>query len=641
MKKITLSLIAALATIGSGFAQVNTTIQAPQYDGSNSSLSTPSGSTDAVYHRACWLILQSEMTNMLLTNSVVTNFGVDYTQGVNIATAGQVTVSLENTADVAYNKGTAWPACLTGMTTHYTGTYNLPVANGFTSVSVPLTTPFNYGGGGVYVAFEWYAPAAASTQWARAQCNTTGLSTTGGARGIANATGPAPTTLSLTAFRPAFNFRAANSATNDASIVGFQPMGQISKLDGLSQVVTVQVRNNSNVAINIAGGLAVTGANTFVDTKTLTAVPAGSIQTMTFNGFVSNNNGSNLIAVNLYTDQVNSNNASGTYTQNVSCSEIAITPVANATAFTNNAWVSGSSGGIMAFKYTTGPNTTSLVSVNFVVPSFTNAGNAGNSVYPVLCDASGSVLNQGNPVTLTAANMDSHYPFAFTSPVALTPNTTYYFGLACPSTTNGPFGFSPAGSTILGHYRIPLNGGAPVQSDLDFVGVSASIISNAISLTAATTKTNICKADKWLLTASGANSYTWTPNASTSTVTTNFTAIGVIPYSVVGTATNGCKTNKASITFSVSNCTGLDNNATYGAEISSFPNPSVDGKVTIAGLEGTNTITVYNVLGQAISTSTSSDSSVEIDLSNEAAGNYMVKVSNGDAFKMIKVISKN
>lgn len=116
MKKITFTLLTALGLSTAAFGQANVTIQAPQYDGSYSSLSTMSGSANAVYHRTCWLVLQSELTGLALTNSVVTDFALDYFQGNSApAVSGNFTISFENTSDVAYNKGTAWPALLICM----------------------------------------------------------------------------------------------------------------------------------------------------------------------------------------------------------------------------------------------------------------------------------------------------------------------------------------------------------------------------------------------------------------------------------------------------------------------------------------------------------------------------------------------
>lgn len=72
-----------------------------------------------------------------------------------------------------------------------------------------------------------------------------------------------------------------------------------------------------------------------------------------------------------------------------------------------------------------------------------------------------------------------------------------------------------------------------------------------------------------------------------------------------------------------------------------YPNPAVNGKTTIANLEGNNTITVYNMLGSVISTQKTTNSNVVIDLSSQATGNYFIKITDSNnATKALKVINQ-
>jgi hypothetical protein len=76
-------------------------------------------------------------------------------------------------------------------------------------------------------------------------------------------------------------------------------------------------------------------------------------------------------------------------------------------------------------------------------------------------------------------------------------------------------------------------------------------------------------------------------------------------------------------------------------KVSVYPNPTVNGKATIAGLEGSNTITVFNMLGQSVMTLTSDKEEVSIDLINQPIGNYLVKITNSsNATKTVKVINQ-
>jgi hypothetical protein len=651
MKKITFTLLTALGLSTGAFGQVNVTIQAPLYDGSNSSLSTQSGSVDAVYHRSCWLVLQSELAAMLTTNSLVTNFALDYTQG-NVAPAatGNFTISFQNTPDVAYSKGTAWPALLTGMTNHYVGPYTLPTSNTFTSVTLALNTPFAYTGGGVYVALEWYGPTAANTQWSRAQCNTTGLTTTGGVRGIAPAVGPAPTTLSTSAFRPAFGWIAGNTATNEVSVEQMFALGQVSKLDGSGEVIEAVIRNNSSVALtNVNVNLNIAGANPFTNSKVVASVAAGSFATVSFNPFSATVNGLNTMTVSVASDQNNTNNFA-VWAQSVTCNDVAVTPAAPSSSFISSAYSGGTGGGIIAFLYTTGAAPSSVTAISMVVPSFTAAGNLGNSAYAVLCDASGVILDQGNPVTFNPTNMDVFTAFSLSAPQALLPNTDYYLGVASTG-TNFCFGNLPSNEIVYGNYRIPLAGGSPVQTNLGYTSLKASLTFSNLAISASPSKSVVCRKDGPLtvtLTATGLSTYTWTPGGVGASIAVTpsvagTTGTGVVNYFVTGTdAGSGCKSVAAKVTVSVSACTGLADNNSNGYNINVFPNPSVSGKSAVNGLIGTNVITVYNTLGQVVLNQTVSSEIFEIDLSNQASGNYMVKITDSNSeSRIIKLVNQN
>lgn len=65
------------------------------------------------------------------------------------------------------------------------------------------------------------------------------------------------------------------------------------------------------------------------------------------------------------------------------------------------------------------------------------------------------------------------------------------------------------------------------------------------------------------------------------------------------------------------------------ANVKIYPNPVVD-KTTISGLKGNNTIQVYNMIGQLILTQRTQLEEVQIDLSKEATGNYMIRISDAE-----------
>ncbi len=109
------------------------------------------------------------------------------------------------------------------------------------------------------------------------------------------------------------------------------------------------------------------------------------------------------------------------------------------------------------------------------------------------------------------------------------------------------------------------------------------------------------------------------------------------------TATDLCgNTSTKEVTVTVSACTGIAANSSNGYNVSVFPNPSVNGKTNVTGLVGTNVITVYNTLGQVVLNQTVSSESLEIDLSNQASGNYMVRITDSNSeSRIIKLVNQN
>jgi len=73
-----------------------------------------------------------------------------------------------------------------------------------------------------------------------------------------------------------------------------------------------------------------------------------------------------------------------------------------------------------------------------------------------------------------------------------------------------------------------------------------------------------------------------------------------------------------------------------------YPNPAVNGKTLISGLEGKNTVVVYGMLGQVISSELTSDSTLEIDLARQPKGTFIVRIVNSNSqTKIVKIVNPN
>lgn len=110
-------------------------------------------------------------------------------------------------------------------------------------------------------------------------------------------------------------------------------------------------------------------------------------------------------------------------------------------------------------------------------------------------------------------------------------------------------------------------------------------------------------------------------------------------YSYTNTAT-GC-TNVASTSIVVKNCTGLETvEANQHAVL--FPNPSINGKMTLKNLDGKNTIRIYNLLGVLVQEHVSERSDLELDLGSEPSGTFILKINQtGGNQKTLKIVNQN
>jgi hypothetical protein len=151
--------------------------------------------------------------------------------------------------------------------------------------------------------------------------------------------------------------------------------------------------------------------------------------------------------------------------------------------------------------------------------------------------------------------------------------------------------------------------------------------------------------------------HNWSFNGGTPTPTGSYTTANVThTYATSGSGAaanlnvryqkgSGSKVKMAESktwTLQVANCgiVGVEEN-TMNNNLSVYPNPVVNGKANISGLEGANTIVVYNVMGQIVSTLTVATEVVSVDLSNQPAGTYVIRVTDSsNKSKLVKVINQ-
>jgi hypothetical protein len=159
------------------------------------------------------------------------------------------------------------------------------------------------------------------------------------------------------------------------------------------------------------------------------------------------------------------------------------------------------------------------------------------------------------------------------------------------------------------------------------------------TLTASSTRSMICKGESTGLNALGADTYTWTGGQSGASITA--TPQVNTNYIVTGTNAAGC-THSTNVFISVYPCTGIAETSAGGL-FQVFPNPnsglfsiSIDG-----GFAPGSQVEIYNTLGALIRKQVPGpEAKLEIDLSGEPAGLYILQIIDGNqaihVSKMIK-----
>jgi hypothetical protein len=535
-KKLLVSLFLFIAFINSQnyFGQAVLLLEAP-IDNTTTQVRAPNGLSTYAYLRACALVLQSELTN-LPTGSSISQFGFTLatTSTVSVPVAGNFTVYLQNTTDVSYLKGTNWATIPTGMTSVYANVMTIPLSSTSTSIILTLSTPFSYSGGGLYVAYDWDSTGPFSSTPATYLADG-GANLSPGCASASSSTA-APTTLGTTAFRPSFLFGITNPYTNDVQVIGLTSPGKVNVSFNTPHTIEAVIRNSgSTTQNNINVNLNVTGANTFANTQTITSLAAGASTTVIFSPFNPQLIGANTVSVNVPSDQNNINN-SGTYSQSVTCDQWAQNPATG--SFTSNAVGFGTGSGILATPFLN-PVTSSIIGIRGAISN--NINNSGNSLYAVLLSSTGAVIATTNTITLTSAV--GFQNFSFSTPQALTANTTYYLGIA--QIANSTTAYYPAGTQSSAYlpanlyFSTPLIGGVltAITQNYGYFGLEA-IFADANNITAMSSSTAICNGKTATLTASGANTYTWNGSSLSSSIIV--TPSSNTAYSVSGTSTIGC-----------------------------------------------------------------------------------------------------
>jgi hypothetical protein len=198
------------------------------------------------------------------------------------------------------------------------------------------------------------------------------------------------------------------------------------------------------------------------------------------------------------------------------------------------------------------------------------------------------------------------------------------------SCTNTPYTFTNTSSAWFGNPQFNLNQFAVVWPPFANSTASANILPDPVF--------------NWNFGDGTINTVT---NGTVMTVGHTFTTAGAFTGTLTAKLQKMSDYNNSKITdaatwsktYSVCGVGIQTNSANENLNV--YPNPAVNGKTNITGLDGANTITVYNLLGQAVFTTTTEKEVVTIDLGSQPQGNYFVRITNtSNQSKTVKIINQ-
>lgn len=259
-----------------------------------------------------------------------------------------------------------------------------------------------------------------------------------------------------------------------------------------------------------------------------------------------------------------------------------------------------------------------------------NYVDAAISVAPKICrfglpNFVTSYLKQSSPPYTYTASVASCLNASFTVPPTNTCTATSYsisgyswnFGDAASTSSNTSTLLNPTHrftapgtytSQLLIHYTC---GADTLKQVVTIPGAPNVTVSGSFS---------ICAGDKKTFTASGANTYTWSTGANSTTISLSPTV--TTTYSVAATNSNACPTSKI-FTVNVTKCTGIDHLTKDEGLLKIYPNPVYQNLI----IETMNKVSIMliNQKGETVFESSFDSGTHSIDLNNYSNGIYTLK----------------
>ncbi len=167
---------------------------------------------------------------------------------------------------------------------------------------------------------------------------------------------------------------------------------------------------------------------------------------------------------------------------------------------------------------------------------------------------------------------------------------------------------------------------------------TSTIVVNASPNLLVSGATTICLGQTASLTASGADTYSWSTGSTNAgiivspTVNTSYVTSGTL------TAT-GC-TKNITTNVVVANCTGLADKSEGITQMNVFPNPT-NGELTLEmGMNGSKQISITDCVGKIVYNTTTDSSKMKLNIGSLAKGIYIVKVQGETGTRIARVVKE-
>jgi hypothetical protein len=193
-------------------------------------------------------------------------------------------------------------------------------------------------------------------------------------------------------------------------------------------------------------------------------------------------------------------------------------------------------------------------------------------------------------------------------------------GTAYVWSTLSPFSGIAVNPTVTTNYSV-------AGTDLNGCPGSASVIVTVNPLpavTAVASRTAMCKDEFVLLTASGANTYSWSNTVNSATQNVSPPVNNTTVFNVTGIDINNC-VGSASVAVKVNPCTGLSEN-NNDLNISIYPNPTSRMLHVRVERSGTMVLQVMSAVGQIVLSEKLISIDSQFDFSELPNGVYFVRI---------------